>query len=171
VGAIRNNNSKMFSLVGPDTGYDAIHDLPMAQAGHRFFDGLASIDKLAKTILYCLNPKDNEVLTAMAYTFNDGSVAGKMQFGSGWWFLDQEDGIRKQLNALSSLGLLSRFVGMLTDSRSFISYPRHEYFRRILCDVIGSDVESGKLPASELETIGKFVEDISYNNANQYFGF
>ena len=168
VGPLRNNNSKMFS---PDTGFDAIGDLPVAAAGHRFFDRLASEDKLAKTILYCLNPKDNEVMMAMAYTFNDGTFPGKMQFGSAWWFLDQEDGMRKQINALSSQGLLSRFVGMLTDSRSFISYPRHEYFRRILCDVIGNDVENGKLPASELDFIGKMVEDISYNNAKNYFAF
>ncbi len=171
VGAIRNNNSKMFNLVGPDTGFDAIHDLPTAAAGHRFFDRLASEDKLTKTILYCLNPKDNEVMMTMAYTFNDGTFPGKMQFGSGWWFLDQEDGMRKQMNALSTLGLLSRFVGMLTDSRSFISYPRHEYFRRILCDVIGRDVEEGKLPESELTAIGKMVEDICYNNAKNYFNF
>lgn len=171
VGAIRNNNSKMFGRIGPDTGYDAIHDLPTAAAGHRFFDRLTAADSLAKTILYCLNPKDNEVMMTMAYTFNDGTFPGKMQFGSGWWFLDQEDGMRKQMNALSSLGLLSRFVGMLTDSRSFISYPRHEYFRRILCDVIGADVEAGKLPASELPFIGKMVEDISYNNAKNYFNF
>lgn len=171
VGPLRNNNSKMFKLIGPDTGFDAIGDLPVAAAGHRFFDRLASEDKLAKTILYCLNPKDNEVMTSMAYTFNDGTFPGKMQFGAAWWFLDQEDGMRKQINALSSQGLLSRFVGMLTDSRSFISYPRHEYFRRILCDVIGKDVESGRLPASEIDFIGKMVEDISYNNANNYFNF
>ena len=171
IGAIRNNNSKMFKLIGPDTGYDAIHDLPTAAAGHKFFDRLAAEDALTKTILYCLNPKDNEVMMTMAYTFNDGTFPGKMQFGSGWWFLDQEDGMRKQMNALSTLGLFSRFVGMLTDSRSFISYPRHEYFRRILCDVIGADVESGKLPASELDRIGQMVEDISYNNAKNYFNF
>ena len=171
VGAIRNNNSKMFGLVGPDTGFDAIHDLPTAAAGHKFLDRLASEDKLAKTILYCLNPKDNEVMMTMAYTFNDGTVPGKMQFGSGWWFLDQEDGMRKQMNALSNLGLLSRFVGMLTDSRSFISYPRHEYFRRILCDVVGTDVENGKLPASELDFLGQMIEDICYNNAKNYFNF
>ena len=171
VGAIRNNNSKMFKAVGPDTGYDAIHDLPTAAAGHRFFDRLCAEDALAKTILYCLNPKDNEVMMTMAYTFNDGTFPGKMQFGSGWWFLDQEDGMRKQMNALSTLGLFSRFVGMLTDSRSFISYPRHEYFRRILCDVLGADVESGRLPASEIGFIGKMVEDISYNNAKAYFNF
>ena len=171
VGAIRNNNTKMFNLVGADTGYDAIHDLPMAVAGHRFLDRLAAEDKLAKTILYCLNPKDNAVMMTMAYTFNDGTVPGKMQFGSGWWFLDQEKGMRRQLDSLSALGLLSRFVGMLTDSRSFISYPRHEYFRRILCDVLGKDVESGRLPASEIDFIGKMVEDISYNNAKNYFNF
>ena len=171
VGPIRNNNSKMFSLIGPDTGYDAIHDLPVAAAGHRFLDRLSCEDKLAKTILYCLNPKDNEVMMTMAYTFNDGSVPGKMQFGSGWWFLDQEVGMRRQMDALSNLGLLSRFVGMLTDSRSFISYPRHEYFRRILCDVLGKDIEEGKLPASEMETIGRMVEDICYNNAKNYFQF
>ena len=171
VGPLRNNNEKMFRALGPDTGFDAIGDRPMAAAGHRFFSRLALEDSLAKTILYCLNPKDNEVLAAMAYTFNDGTFPGKMQLGSAWWFLDQEDGMRKQINALSSLGLLSRFVGMLTDSRSFISYPRHEYFRRILCDVLGKDVEEGKLPASELETIGRMVEDISFNNAKNYFQF
>ena len=171
IGAIRNNNSAMFRAVGPDTGYDAIHDLSCAAAGHRFFDSLAAEGKLAKTILYCLNPKDYEVLATMAYTFNDGSVPGKMQLGSGWWFLDQEEGMRKQMNTLSNLGLLSRFVGMLTDSRSFISYPRHEYFRRILCDLIGHDVESGRLPASEMDFIGRMVEDISYNNAKNYFNF
>ncbi len=171
VGAIRNNNTKMFNLVGPDTGYDAIHDLQCAEAGHRFFDRLTLEGKLAKTILYCLNPKDNETMITMAYTFNDGTCPGKMQFGSGWWFLVQEHGMRKQINDLSVLGLLSRFVGMLTDSRSFISYPRHEYFRRILCDVLGTDVEAGRLPASEIDWIGRMVEDISYNNADKYFGF
>ena len=171
IGAIRNNNSKMFGLVGPDTGYDAIHDLEIAAAGNKFFDRLTAAGKLAKTILYCLNPKDNEVMMTMAYTFNDGTEPGKMQFGSGWWFLDQEVGMRRQMDALSVLGLFSRFVGMLTDSRSFISYPRHEYFRRILCDVVGTDVENGKLPASEMERIGQMIEDISYNNAKNYFKF
>jgi len=171
VGPLRNNNTKMFNSIGPDTGFDAIHDLPIAAAGHKFFDGLAKEDKLAKTILYCLNPKDNEVMMAMAYTFNDGTCPGKMQFGSGWWFLDQEDGIRKQMNALSSLGLFSRFVGMLTDSRSFISYPRHEYFRRILCDVLGSDVESGRIPAEAIGQVQQMVRYISYFNALNYFGF
>ena len=171
IGAIRNNNSKMFDLVGPDTGYDAIHDLEIAAAGNKFFDRLTKAGKLAKTILYCLNPKDNEVMMTMAYTFNDGTCPGKMQFGSGWWFLDQEVGMRRQMDALSVLGLFSRFVGMLTDSRSFISYPRHEYFRRILCDVVGTDVENGKLPKEEMERIGQMIEDISYNNAKNYFNF
>ena len=171
IGAIRNNNSKMFDLVGPDTGYDAIHDLEIAAAGNKFFDRLTKAGKLAKAILCCLNPKDNEVMMTMAYTFNDGTCPGKMQFGSGWWFLDQEVGMRRQMDALSVLGLFSRFVGMLTDSRSFISYPRHEYFRRILCDVVGTDVENGKLPKEEMERIGQMIEDISYNNAKNYFNF
>ena len=171
VGAIRNNNTKMFAELGADTGYDAIHDLDIASAGHRFFDRLTHEGKLAKTILYCLNPKDNAVMVTMAYTFNDGTVPGKMQFGSGWWFLDQEVGMRRQIDSLSNLGLISRFVGMLTDSRSFVSYPRHEYFRRILCDVFGRDVERGKLPAGELDFIGQIIEDICYNNAKNYFNF
>ncbi len=171
VGAIRNNNSRMFAAAGPDTGYDAIHDLPVAAAGHRFLDRLERDGALAKTILYALNPKDNAVMTALAYTFNDGSVPGKMQFGSAWWFLDHESGIRRQIDDLSNLGLLSRFVGMLTDSRSFISYPRHEYFRRILCDILGSDIEQGKLPATEMECIGAMAADISYRNAKNYFNF
>ena len=171
IGAIRDNNTRMFNILGPDTGYDAIHDVQCAAAGHKSLDRLAKEDKLTKSILYNLNPKDNEVLATMAYTFNDGSVAGKMQLGSGWWFLDQEDGMRKQLNALSALGLLSRFVGMLTDSRSFISYPRHEYFRRILCSVLGEDLEKGKLPKSEMAFIHQMVKDISYNNAARYFNF
>ena len=171
VGPLRNNNEKMFKALGPDTGFDAIGDLPVAAAGHKFFSRLALEDCLAKTVLYCLNPKDNDVMVAMAYTFNDGTVPGKMQFGSGWWFLDQEVGMRRQMESLSNLGLISRFVGMLTDSRSFVSYPRHEYFRRILCDLFGKDVESGKLPASELDFIGQMMEDISYNNAKNYFQF
>ncbi|MGM9747661.1 MAG: glucuronate isomerase [Candidatus Cryptobacteroides sp.] len=171
IGAIRDNNKRMFNILGPDTGYDAIHDVQCAAAGHKFFNTLAMEDKLTKTILYNLNPKDNEVLATMAYTFNDGTVPGKMQLGSGWWFLDQEDGMRKQINALSSLGLLSRFVGMLTDSRSFLSYPRHEYFRRILCSVLGEDIEKGRLPKSEMPFIHQMVKDISYNNADRYFNF
>ena len=171
IGPIRNNNRRMFEQLGPDTGFDAIDDKPVAAAGHRFFSSLAYEDRLAKTILYNLNPKDSEVFATMAYTFNDGSVPGKMQYGAAWWFLDQEDGIRRQLDTLSSLGLLSRFVGMLTDSRSFLSYPRHEYFRRILCDVLGSDLTTGRLPESELGFIHKMVEDICYGNAKRYFNF
>ena len=171
VGPLRNNSSRLFSSFGPDAGCDSMSDLPIARAGNLFFDNLDKEGKLAKTILYCLNPKDNETMLSIAYNFNDGSIPGKMQFGAAWWFLDQEDGMRKQLNALSSHGLLSRFVGMLTDSRSFISYTRHEYFRRILCDVIGTDVENGKLPADQMDFLVKMVGDISYNNAREYFKF
>ena len=171
IGASRNNNVKMFKLIGADSGFDAIYDYPCAVAGHKFFNRLAEEDKLTKTILYCLNPKDFEVLTVMAYTFNDDLCPGKMQLGSGWWYLDQEDGMRKQMNPLSALGLFSRFVGMLTDSRSFISYPRHEYFRRILCDLVGRDVADGKLPASEMPFIHQMIKDICYNNAKNYFNF
>lgn len=171
VGPNRNNNAKMFRLIGPDTGFDAIDDMPVAAAGHKFFSNLALADSLAKTVIYNLNPKDNEVMAAMAGTFNDGTCPGKMQFGAAWWFLDQEDGMRKQMNTLSSLGLLSRFVGMLTDSRSFISYPRHEYFRRILCDLLGRDLAEGKLPESEMSFIHQMVKDISYYNAKSYFDF
>jgi glucuronate isomerase len=136
----------------------------------KYLDTLASSGKLARTIVYNLNPRDNELMATMIYNFNDGSVPGKMQFGSGWWFLDQKDGMQKQMNALSSLGLLSRFVGMLTDSRSFLSYPRHEYFRRILCDLVGTDMENGEIPY-DMEMAGKLVEDVSYYNAKNYFGF
>lgn len=171
IGPLRNNNRLMFEKLGPDTGFDAIGDKSLAAAGHKFFSTLAYDNMLAKTILYNLNPKDSEVMAALAYTFNDGTVPGKMQYGAAWWFLDQEDGIRKQLNTLSSFGLLSRFVGMLTDSRSFLSYPRHEYFRRILCNELGKDIQSGRLPKSEIHFIHKMVQDISYNNAKRYFGF
>ena len=171
IGAIRDNNTRMFNILGPDTGYDAIHDVQCAAAGHKFLNKLALENKLTRTILYNLNPKDNEVLATMAYTFNDGTCPGKIQLGSGWWFLDQEDGMRKQMNALSSLGLLSRFVGMLTDSRSFLSYPRHEYFRRILCNLIGEELATGKLPVSEMDFIHQMVRGISYENAKNYFNF
>ncbi len=171
VGPIRNNNTRMMRLAGPDTGFDSILDLEISAAGNRFLDRLDSEGKLAKTILYCLNPKDFVVMASMAGNFNDGSVPGKMQLGAGWWFLDQESGMRQQMDSLSQLGLLSRFVGMLTDSRSFISYTRHEYFRRILCDMVGADVDSGRLPRSEMERIGQMIEDISYRNARDYFGF
>ncbi|TLV00238.1 glucuronate isomerase [Dyadobacter luticola] len=170
LGALRNNNARMLRETGPDTGWDSIGDYSQAQALSRFLNKLDSTNQLAKTILYNLNPSDNEVLATMTGNYNDGSVAGKMQFGSGWWFLDQKDGMERQMNALSNMGLLSQFVGMLTDSRSFLSYPRHEYFRRILCNLIGADVENGELP-NDIPWLGKMVEDISYHNANRYFGF
>jgi len=170
VSAMRNNNTRMFGQLGPDTGFDSIADVTVANPMSRFFDKLAQDQKLTKTIIYNLNPKDNAVMATMLGNFQDGKVPGKMQWGSGWWFLDQEDGIVDQLNTLSRLGLLSRFVGMLTDSRSFLSFPRHDYFRRILCNLIGTDVEQGKIPA-EMDFLGQMVQDICYNNANQYFGF
>ncbi len=170
-GAIRNNNSRLLNTLGPDTGFDSMGDFTVARSLSRFLDSLDIEGKLAKTILYNLNPRDNELIATMIGNFQDGSVAGKMQFGSGWWFLDQETGIINQLNSLSLMGLLSRFVGMLTDSRSFVSYPRHEYFRRVLCNMIGDDIEKGKMPASEFSTISMMVENISYNNAKNYFGF
>jgi len=170
-GVIRNNNTRMFNRIGADTGFDSIGEFNTAKAMATYFDKLNSAGKLAKTILYNINPCANEVIATMIGNFQDGSVAGKMQFGSGWWFLDQKDGMEKQLNALSLLGLLSRFVGMLTDSRSFLSYPRHEYFRRTLCNLLGNDIENGLLPASELDFIGQMVEDICYNNAKKFFNF
>ncbi|MDR2358194.1 MAG: glucuronate isomerase [Prevotellaceae bacterium] len=170
-GALRNNNTRFFNTIGADTGFDSIGDWNTAQSLSKFLDRLDSEDKLAKTILYNLNPRDNAMLAVMAGNFQDGSVAGKIQFGSGWWFLDQKDGIENQLNTLSVMGLLSRFVGMLTDSRSFLSYPRHEYFRRILCNLLGNDVAQGLLPASEMPFLCTLVEDISYNNANKFFNF
>ncbi len=170
-GAIRNNNTRLFKQLGPDTGFDSIGDFTVAKAMSRFFDQLDKENKLAKTIVYNLNPKDNDMVATMIGNFQDGSVAGKMQFGAAWWFLDQKTGMEAQMNSLSNLGLLSRFVGMLTDSRSFVSYPRHEYFRRILCNLIGNDVENGLLPASEMDFLGKMVEDISYHNAKNFFNF
>ena len=170
IGALRNNNSRMLRKLGPDTGWDSIGDFPQGRALSSFLDRLDGQDKLAKTIVYNLNPADNELIATMIGNFNDGSVAGKIQFGSGWWFLDQKDGMEKQLNALSNMGLLSRFVGMLTDSRSFLSYPRHEYFRRVLCNLLGNDVENGELPA-DMDLLGKMVQNICYGNAKEYFGF
>ena len=170
-GAIRDNNTKMFRQIGADSGFDSIGEFNTAKAMSKYFDKLNSAGKLAKTILYNLNPCANEVIATMIGNFQDGTVAGKMQFGSGWWFLDQKDGMEKQMNALSSLGLISRFVGMLTDSRSFLSYPRHEYFRRTLCNLLGNDVENGLLPASEIGFIGQMVENISYYNARDFFRF
>lgn len=172
-GAIRNNNSKMFKLLGPDTGFDSIGEFNTAKSCARYLDKLNSRGKLTKTILYNLNPCANEVIATMLGNFQDGSVPGKIQFGSGWWFLDQKDGMQKQMNALSLLGLLSRFVGMLTDSRSFLSYPRHEYFRRTLCNLVGTDVENGEIPYTgyEAERVNQMIEDICYNNAKNYFKF
>ncbi len=168
VGAIRNTNERMLQKLGPDTGFDSIGDFSQAQAMARFFNELDRTNQLTKTIIYNLNPSDNEVIGTMIGNFNDGSVKGKIQFGSAWWFLDQKDGMEKQINALSNLGLLSCFIGMLTDSRSFLSYPRHEYFRRILCNLIGKDVVNGELPWDE-KWLGKIVGDVCYYNAREYF--
>ena len=169
-GALRNNNSLMLNKTGPDTGFDSIGDEPVARSMSLFLNRLFSSEKLTKTIIYNLNPKDNELVASMTGNFQDGTIPGKIQFGSGWWFLDQKNGIEQQLNSLSGMGLLSRFVGMLTDSRSFLSYPRHEYFRRVLCNLIGEDVEKGELPA-DIKLSGKLVQDICYYNANNYFQF
>ena len=170
-GPIRNNNTRMFRKLGPDTGFDSIGDFTVAKNMSRFLDRLDVENKLAKTIIYNINPRDNDLVATMIGNFQDGSVPGKIQFGAAWWFLDQKTGIEAQLTSLSNMGLLSRFVGMLTDSRSFLSYPRHEYFRRIVCNLIGNDVENGLLPASEMEFLGKMVENISYYNAKNYFDF
>jgi glucuronate isomerase len=170
LGALRNNNARMHRILGPDTGWDSIGDYSQAQKLSSFLNALDSKDKLTKTIIYNLNPADNEVMATMIGNFNDGSVKGKVQFGSGWWFLDQKDGMTKQLNALSNMGLISCFIGMLTDSRSFLSFPRHEYFRRILCNLLGDEIKRGELP-NDMEWIGKMVSDISYNNAKEYFKF
>ena len=170
LGALRNTNSRLLESLGPDTGFDSIGDYPQGVALAKFLNKLDKENRLAKTILYNLNPADNEVFASMVGNFNDGTVAGKMQWGSAWWFLDQKDGMTKQLNTLSNMGLLSCFLGMLTDSRSFLSFPRHEYFRRILCNLFGADVENGELP-DNLELLGKVVQDISYNNTKTYFDF
>ena len=170
LGAIRNNNKRLLADLGPDTGFDSIGDFSQARALSDFLNELDSNDQLAKTIIYNLNPADNEVIATMTGNFNDGSIKGKIQYGAAWWFLDQKNGMEKQLNTLSNMGLLSCFVGMLTDSRSFLSFPRHEYFRRILCNLIGNDVQNGELPADE-KWLGKIVSDICYYNAKDYFGF
>ena len=170
LGALRNNNTRRLRDLGTDTGWDSIGDFSQAQALSRFMGRLDDRNKLTQTILYNLNPGDNEVIATMAGNFNDGTVAGKIQFGSGWWFLDQKKGMEAQLDALSNMGLLSRFVGMLTDSRSFMSFPRHEYFRRILCNLLGNDVANGELPAT-MDWLGEVVQNICYTNANTYFGF
>lgn len=170
-GPIRNNNTRMFRQLGPDTGFDSIGQFQNAQKIAAFLDRLDQSGHLARTILYTLNPAENTMLAAMTGNFQDGSIPGKIQFGAAWWFNDQLDGMRQQIDALSLQGLLSRFVGMLTDSRSFLSYPRHEYFRRLLCNIIGDDVEHGLIPEEEMPRVNQMVEDISYYNAKNYFNF
>ena len=170
VGVIRNNNTGMFDKIGADAGFDSIADKLVANDMSKFLNRLATEEKLTKTILYNLNPAHNEVYATMIGNFQDGITAGKIQWGAGWWFLDQKDGMEKQMNTLSNLGLLSRFVGMLTDSRSFLSYSRHEYFRRILCNLIGNDVEKGLIPYNE-ELLKEVVQGICYYNAKKYFNF
>jgi glucuronate isomerase len=168
LGALRNNSTRLFRRLGPDIGCDSMGDPEVAKPLSRFLDRLDSQDKLPKTILYNLNPRDNALMATMVGNFQDGSVPGKLQYGSAWWFLDQKDGMEDQMRILANMGLLSRFVGMLTDSRSFLSYPRHEYFRRVLCNMLGRDVEAGLLP-NDLALLGQMVENISYNNARAYF--
>lgn len=170
LGPLRNNNSRLLKTVGADVGCDSIGDFSQAEGLAAFLDRLDAQEQLTKTILYNLNPRDNEVFATMAGNYNEGPIAGKIQWGSAWWFLDQKDGMEKQLNALSNMGLLSRFIGMLTDSRSFLSFPRHEYFRRILCQLLGEDVQRGFLPDDE-QWLGSVVEAICYRNAKQFFGF
>lgn len=170
LGPIRNNNSRLVSQVGLDAGCDSIGDFPMAEFMSKLFNTLESTNQLAKTISYNLNPSQNEVFATMMGNFQNSDIAGKMQWGSGWWFLDQKDGMEKQINTLSNMGLLSRFVGMLTDSRSFLSFPRHEYFRRILCNLMAEDIKLGLVP-NDIEFIGKIIQDICYYNALKYFNF
>lgn len=168
IGALRNNSTRMFEKIGPDVGLDSMNDNNYASDLSAFLDALDYQGKLPKTVLYCLNPRDNEVLATMAGNFQDGTYPGKIQFGAGWWFCDQKDGMEKQLEALSQLGLISKFIGMLTDSRSFLSFPRHEYFRRILCNKLARLIDNGEYP-EDIEFVGKIVQDISYYNAEQYF--
>ncbi|SDS06797.1 glucuronate isomerase [Opitutus sp. GAS368] len=168
LGALRSANTRLLKQLGPDTGFDSIGDYPQAHGLSRYLDALDSTNELPRTVLYNLNPADNYVFAAMAGSFQDGSVAGKVQFGSGWWFLDQKEAMEWQMNALANLGLLSRFVGMLTDSRSFLSYTRHEYFRRVLCNMLGGQIERGELPADR-EHVGGMVKNICFANARAYF--
>ena len=168
LGAMRNNNSRMLARLGPDTGYDAMGDFEQGRNLSRLLDRLERTGKLGKTIVYSLNPRDNDMIPSILGCFQDGTVPGKMQMGSAWWFTDTKDGMTRQIEALSAVGVLSRFVGMLTDSRSLLSYPRHEYFRRILCNIIGGDVERGELP-EDYSLLGGMVRDICYNNAKEYF--
>ena len=169
LGALRNNNRRLLKALGPDTGFDSIGDQTQGSALSAFLDGLDSRDQLPRTILYNLNPADNYLFATMIGNFQDGTIPGKVQLGSGWWFLDQKEGMEWQMNALSNLGLLSRFVGMVTDSRSFMSYPRHEYFRRVLCNLLGQDVEEGQIP-DDPELLGTMIQNICYGNADAYFG-
>jgi glucuronate isomerase len=170
LGAMRNNNTRMRRTLGPDTGYDSIGDFPAAGPLSRFLDRLDTDGRLARTIIYNLNPRDNEVMATMIGNFQEGPVAGKIQYGAAWWFLDQLDGMRKQVEALSNMGLLSQFIGMLTDSRSFLSFPRHEYFRRLLCNMLANDIQHGLLP-NDLALVGGMVRDISYGNVRRYMNF
>ncbi|ORX22860.1 glucuronate isomerase [Thermoanaerobacterium sp. PSU-2] len=169
IAALRNTNTRMFRKLGPDTGYDSINDVDIAQKVAKLLDSLDLTGSLPKTILYTLNPKDNYVLATLMGCFQGEGIPGKMQFGSAWWFNDNIDGMREQMKTLANVGLLSKFVGMVTDSRSFLSYPRHEYFRRILCNLIGEWVDRGEVPY-DIDLLGKIVQDISYNNAVNYFG-
>ncbi len=169
LGALRDNNTRMMRELGPNTGFDSIGEFSQAEHLARFLDHLDNTNELAKTVLYNSNPNHNEIFATMAGNFSDGSVPGKVQFGAGWWFLDQKEGMIRQLTALSNMGLLSRFVGMVTDSRSFLSFPRHEYFRRILCNLVGHDIENGELP-DDYARIGQMIKDICYNNTKSFFG-
>ena len=168
IGALRNNNSKMFAKLGADTGFDSIADYSIAAELSKLLNSMEETDNLPKTILYTLNPKDNYVLATMLGNFQSSDTPGKIQFGSGWWFNDQRDGMTEQMKALANLGALNKFVGMLTDSRSFLSYTRHEYFRRIMCNILGTWVENGEFP-QDYDTLGKIVQDICFNNAVNYF--
>jgi len=169
LGALRNNNTRLLGKLGPDTGFDSIGDFPQAVALSRYLNALDATDQLPRMVIYNLNPADNYVFAAMVGNFQDGTIPGKIQFGSGWWFLDQKEAMEWQLNSLSNLGLLSRFVGMLTDSRSFLSYPRHEYFRRTLCNLLGGDIARGEIP-NDMGLVGGMVKNICFANARNYFG-
>ena len=170
LGALRNVNSRLIRLAGVNSGFDSIGDFSQIVSLGKFLNYLDQSNQLSKTILYNLNPADNEIFATMIGNFNDGSIKGKVQFGAAWWFLDQKDGMEKQLNTLSNMGLISCFVGMLTDSRSFLSFPRHEYFRRILCNLFGNEIKNGELP-NDMPFLGKIIQDICYNNAKNYFDF
>jgi glucuronate isomerase len=170
LGALRNNNTRLLTRLGPDTGFDSIGDFPQASALSAYLNALDRDNSLPKTIIYNLNPADNYLFAAMIGNFQDGTIPGKIQYGSGWWFLDQKEGMEWQMNALSNLGLLSRFIGMVTDSRSFMSYPRHEYFRRVLCNLLGRDIENGEIPNDD-KLLGPMIRNICYHNAAAYLKF